>query len=615
MAKVSIKHAAAGLALVLSLTACGGGGGGTSSGGATPVTTLSGTVIDGYIEGATICLDLNVNQVCDAGEPMAISTANGAYSLSLAGLGTAQVRAAHLLTTVPNTAFDADDTVLGVKKTLAQAGKQPFNLLAPVNAYLSADGFTATPAIISPLTTLVSHEMIVGNNKPLADAEAAVRNRMSLPSGTDLRQDFVARNETSLRQQAQVIAIVFGEVKKSAGAVSGTSDRDAVFAALAYLQQNMAALQTATAGGTTPSSILAKVQTALATPALSPTPSTLIDTAQTFTTSSPTDILSLLVDGMYSGGDLFCQETYCLNYARYVKMYRSNSNVQIDSHAFAAGGWSLRAPSSESTSHYLASTGWVPVSPSQSISIASDGQGGGTATSTGSGLAIRFTSRVVDVSNKSTSDVAGLNLPTNAPAFTFPTGSKVYWMQTTSLTDRYVLYTDHQLSTADGSTSVTSPVDGIDSSVETKFTSLSEFLAAYATGSETRPLRYFSNAGVSVSFDAGGTSTGGTVSIWGSSKATCNMDGYSYTSSASVDIPKTGNATFDIKTVSGQQVLIINTQAPCGYPEKTFLAVKDGKLFQGSYTAAGLQDRLSLEFNKTAFNKLLTAAGRPAVLN
>ena len=47
------------------LAACGGGGGGSEA----PKTTLSGTVADGYLKGATVCLDVNGNSICDSGEP------------------------------------------------------------------------------------------------------------------------------------------------------------------------------------------------------------------------------------------------------------------------------------------------------------------------------------------------------------------------------------------------------------------------------------------------------------------------------------------------------------------------------------------------------------------
>lgn len=49
------------------LTACGGGGGGSSAGThpAIPSTavTLSGTAIDGYLQGATVFLDVNRNGI------------------------------------------------------------------------------------------------------------------------------------------------------------------------------------------------------------------------------------------------------------------------------------------------------------------------------------------------------------------------------------------------------------------------------------------------------------------------------------------------------------------------------------------------------------------------
>ncbi len=44
--------------------------------------SLSGAVVDGYISGATVCLDLNNNGSCDISEPRAISSSSGAFSFS-----------------------------------------------------------------------------------------------------------------------------------------------------------------------------------------------------------------------------------------------------------------------------------------------------------------------------------------------------------------------------------------------------------------------------------------------------------------------------------------------------------------------------------------------------
>ncbi len=44
--------------------------------------SLSGAVVDGYISGATVCLDLNDNGSCDISEPIAISSSSGVFSFS-----------------------------------------------------------------------------------------------------------------------------------------------------------------------------------------------------------------------------------------------------------------------------------------------------------------------------------------------------------------------------------------------------------------------------------------------------------------------------------------------------------------------------------------------------
>ena len=66
----------------LGLAACGSGGGASSNSGTVETTTtLSGIVADGYLLNATVCLDINLNKMCDSGEPTATSTSGGNYSL------------------------------------------------------------------------------------------------------------------------------------------------------------------------------------------------------------------------------------------------------------------------------------------------------------------------------------------------------------------------------------------------------------------------------------------------------------------------------------------------------------------------------------------------------
>jgi hypothetical protein len=75
--------------VLLILTGCGGGGGGSSSpteNNSNPTIsvqkTISGQAIDGYISGATVCLDINSNDLCDIGEPSTTTDSNGSFSFT-----------------------------------------------------------------------------------------------------------------------------------------------------------------------------------------------------------------------------------------------------------------------------------------------------------------------------------------------------------------------------------------------------------------------------------------------------------------------------------------------------------------------------------------------------
>ena len=164
--KPTVRLAAITLAITL-ISGCGGGSDAIDS-TSNPIDSMSGKVIDGYIEGATVCLDLNSNQSCDTDEPSAMTAADGSYKLDTTGLSVTAIRAAHLLTLVPSDAKDADDN----GQTLAEAGKKAFALLAPVESYAAVDGSIAG-AVISPFTTLVSHDML-STSASLEAAKASV---------------------------------------------------------------------------------------------------------------------------------------------------------------------------------------------------------------------------------------------------------------------------------------------------------------------------------------------------------------------------------------------------------------------------------------------------------
>ena len=176
---------------------------------------LSGVVADGYLEGATVFLDLNQNQVRDEGEPVSVPTdASGAFSLRLVGLVPEQVAASFLLAEVPDTAKDADD--LGA--TLRAAGKSGFTLLSPVRAFFSVGdaGMSRTDkAVLSPLSTLVVAEMLAGGLS-VGEAEASVNAALGLGDKA-LLQDFIASGDTALHSVARVVALSLGGATRALG--------------------------------------------------------------------------------------------------------------------------------------------------------------------------------------------------------------------------------------------------------------------------------------------------------------------------------------------------------------------------------------------------------------
>ena len=75
------------IVVIVGTTGCGGGG--SSDDSSTPTIepkantiSFSGVVVDGYISGATACLDLNINGLCDTGEPTTTTQNDGTFSFT-----------------------------------------------------------------------------------------------------------------------------------------------------------------------------------------------------------------------------------------------------------------------------------------------------------------------------------------------------------------------------------------------------------------------------------------------------------------------------------------------------------------------------------------------------
>ncbi len=224
---------------LLILSACGGGDDApapvvptpppTDSGGSpgvpvTPppadtVTKLSGTVtVNQGIKNAVVCMDINANSACDAGEPTSAKTgADGAYSLSYDNtkITTSQVAAASLIAPmVPGTVSDAATTIDGFRPGDA----------ATTAAYVLRQ-VPGKSGAINPLTTLVSAGASAGMTEAVARANVAVQLAIA-EAKIDNYQDDPSSDISRVADNARSMASVTAAALE-AGAVLVVGDRTA----------------------------------------------------------------------------------------------------------------------------------------------------------------------------------------------------------------------------------------------------------------------------------------------------------------------------------------------------------------------------------------------------
>lgn len=143
--------------IAISLTACGGGGGGGSSPSAA-ANTLTGVAVDGYLQGATVFLDINRNGLADAGEPVTSTDLSGRYALDYSAV-TGSVSGLPIVVTG---GVDSDTG-------FAFAGK----LSAQVESVSQAQ-------VVTPMTTLVDTMVSQGLAADVPAAKQKVANALGL---------------------------------------------------------------------------------------------------------------------------------------------------------------------------------------------------------------------------------------------------------------------------------------------------------------------------------------------------------------------------------------------------------------------------------------------------
>lgn len=189
----------AALSAVLVLSGCGGDD--SSSAIATPsAVTLSGTVADGYLVGAKVCLDKNYNQVCDPDEPSTITDQTGKYTFTL------------------------NETITSDLPIIVEADENTIDLdtNAPIGQKWHFRGVPSS-TFISPLTTLIAAEMELNGSLTQEQVMANLQMELGL-TDINLTVDYIASKHTHAHNSAKIIAASLAVAESNLSAVAPTSD-------------------------------------------------------------------------------------------------------------------------------------------------------------------------------------------------------------------------------------------------------------------------------------------------------------------------------------------------------------------------------------------------------
>jgi len=147
--------------LIISLIACGGSGT-TSVEKTSPIKTINGQAIDGYITGATVCLDINANNLCDINEPSSTTQKDGIFSFSTKLTGIYPIIINGGIDTATNKEF------IGTLKNIIEINKQD----------------SINNLMITPLTTLSSilyqDNLKVNSNYTFQEAKEEIATNLNL---------------------------------------------------------------------------------------------------------------------------------------------------------------------------------------------------------------------------------------------------------------------------------------------------------------------------------------------------------------------------------------------------------------------------------------------------
>ena len=222
-----------------------------SSTGTSPSTTASiaGKVADGYLVNATVFMDKNSNYQLDTGEPFAMTNANGAYTMTVdaADMGKYPIVAM----ANKGVTIDLDNPTQTV--TYSYVMSMPKDSISG----------TVSSNFITPMSSQLREMMETGKYATIQQAMVDLGNKLGMPAGTNMLQDYMAANHVGMHTAAQNIANVMGTQMAQVMGTGGTASPvhvDRYRGMMGAIFSNMSSIRGANAQTNMP--ILANMMTA-----------------------------------------------------------------------------------------------------------------------------------------------------------------------------------------------------------------------------------------------------------------------------------------------------------------------------------------------------------------
>ncbi len=144
----------------------------------------SGLAIDGYLQSATVCVDINGDKQCSDNEPRDTTDVNAHFALGTFTPAPLVVEINPGVTTESSTQGGAGDAIT-----------EDFFLTAPLNS-----------TSITPLTTLVQVGVEQGLYDDFTTGASAVAEALNVPAGTDIQNyDYISAGDTKVAVAAEVV--------------------------------------------------------------------------------------------------------------------------------------------------------------------------------------------------------------------------------------------------------------------------------------------------------------------------------------------------------------------------------------------------------------------------